>query len=392
MKESVLSRKDLRCTMGDEGKRDLHLRIITNLLYTLGILLILFLVVPKLFVFFMPLIIAWVIASIANPMVRFLENRVKIMRKHGSVFVIVFILILVGGLLYLGVYATVQQVISLWRDLPGLIDNIVLQLQDSLGELHRRIDIIPENLQDILGKNNEKLEDMIMSAFESLQKKGSLSTVSSMASSVIDGFVLSVLTLMLSYFFVAQREKVKTFFGKCIPQGAKNIWNMALDTCLRALAGYLKACFKIGIIVFLILWFIFGVIIGVKYSALVALVTAFLDFLPFLGTGIIITPWAIYCAITGEYVTVVVLVVAYVITLLAHRLLEPKLIGDSVGMSPFATLISMFICYRMIGMLGLIVGIPIGMILIAFYEQGVFESQIRGIKILAHDINEYRKY
>ena len=167
---------------------------------------------------------------------------------------------------------------------------------------------------------------------------------------------------------------------------------MALDTCLRALAGYLKACFKIGIIIFFVLWFIFGVVIGAKYSALLALVTAFLDFLPFLGTGIIITPWAIYCIITGEYVTVVILAVAYVISLLTHRLLEPKLIGDSVGMSPFATLISMFICYRLIGMLGLIVGIPIGMILIAFHEQGVFESQIRGIKILAHDINEYRKY
>lgn len=378
--------------MGDEGKKELHLRIIVNLLWTLGIFAILLFVVPRLLVFFMPLIIAWVIASIANPMVRFLEDRVKIMRKHGSVFVIVFILLLVGSLIYLAIYATVHQVSSLIQEIPVLLDTISDKLQVALMQLHQKLHIIPENLQDILGKNNEKLEEMLLSYFKSLQGSSSLSTVSSMASSVIDGFVLFVLTLMLSYFFVAQREKVKTLFHRCIPQGMKNFWNMALDTCLRALAGYLKACFKIGIIVFLILWFIFGVIIRAKYAVLLAIITAILDFLPFLGTGIIITPWAIYCVITGDYITVVALVIAYVVCLLAHRLLEPKLIGDSVGMSPFATLVSMFICYRLIGMLGLIVGIPIGMILTAFHEQGIFDSQIRGIKILAHDINEYRKY
>ena len=122
------------------------------------------------------------------------------------------------------------------------------------------------------------------------------------------------------------------------------------------------------------------------------MVTAFLDFLPFLGTGIIITPWAIYCALTGDYLSVVVLVITYFVSLLAHRLLEPKLVSDNIGMSPFATLLSMFIGYRLIGMLGLIVGIPVGMIVVAFVEQGIFDSQIRGIRILLDDWNEYRKY
>ena len=122
------------------------------------------------------------------------------------------------------------------------------------------------------------------------------------------------------------------------------------------------------------------------------MVTAFLDFLPFLGTGIIITPWAIYCALTGDYLSVVVLVITYFVSLLAHRLLEPKLVSDNIGMSPFATLLSMFIGYRLIGVLGLIVGIPVGMIVVAFVEQGIFDSQIRGIRILLDDWNEYRKY
>ena len=61
-------------------------------------------------------------------------------------------------------------------------------------------------------------------------------------------------------------------------------------------------------------------------------------------------------------------------------------------MSPFLTLISMFIGYRLIGMLGLIVGIPVGMIIQVFYREGIFDHTIDGIKILANDINEYRKF
>ena len=52
----------------------------------------------------------------------------------------------------------------------------------------------------------------------------------------------------------------------------------------------------------------------------------------------------------------------------------------------------MFIFYRLIGMLGLIIGIPIAMVLQAFYEGGVFDNTIRGITILVKDINEYRKF
>lgn len=378
--------------MEDEGRKELHRKIVVNLLVTLGIILVLLFVVPKLIVFFMPLIIAWVIAGIANPMVRFLEDKVKIMRKHGSAFVIVFILLLLGTLIYLAIYMTAREVSSLIQDFPAIMDETLDKLEASLMQLHKRFHIIPGRLQDILGERNEKLESLIASFFESIQVGNSLSHVTSLASSVIDIFILCVLTLMLSYFFVAQRERVKNIFHKCIPQGVKSFWNMAMDTCLRALAGYLMACFKIGIVIFIILLVIFGAIMGSEYAVLLALITAFLDFLPFLGTGIIITPWAIYCFLTGEYVNVVILIGAYVICLVVHRLLEPKLIGDSVGMSPFATLVSMFICYRLIGMLGLIIGIPVGMILMAFYEQGVFESQIRGIKILAHDISEYRKY
>jgi len=377
--------------MRDDERKELHKRIWTNLFVSLAILLAVIFIGPRLISFFMPLIIAWVLATIVNPIVVFLENKIKIMRKHGSAIVIVLALLLVGGLIYMAIHALIVQIVLLVQDLPEVYGQVMLNLQESLNELHQKFHFIPGNLQQILDDNDDKINEFVFSFFDSL-KTDSISAVGNFASSIIDIFVLVVLTLMISYFFVAKRDEIRGGIKKYMPQGIKNFWNMAMDTCLRALAGYIKACFQIMIIVFIILFVIFGGIMHVKYASLLALLTAFLDFLPFLGTGIIITPWAIYCAITGEYVNVIILVVTYVICLLAHRLLEPKLVGDSVGMSPFATLISMFIGYRLIGMLGLILGIPVGMVIMAFREKGMFESYIRGVKILAKDIDEYRKY
>ncbi|MFG6329305.1 MAG: AI-2E family transporter, partial [Lachnospiraceae bacterium] len=128
------------------------------------------------------------------------------------------------------------------------------------------------------------------------------------------------------------------------------------------------------------------------YAVPVALITAILDFLPFIGTGTVLMQCAVYSIITGEYLKAVALVMAYLVTMIVRRLLEPKLVGDSIGMSPFLTLISMFIGYRLTGMIGLIIGIPVGMVLKEFYEKGLFNHTIEGIKILAGRINEYRKY
>ena len=71
---------------------------------------------------------------------------------------------------------------------------------------------------------------------------------------------------MISYFFVVQRNEIKATFKKYLPKGIKDIWNVAMDTCVRALAGYIKALFKIMIIIFAILFVIFGGILHTKYA------------------------------------------------------------------------------------------------------------------------------
>lgn len=374
----------------EENNRELRKKICVHLLVCLCAVLAVVFVVPPLFKLFLPLIVAWLIAMLANPLVHFLENKIKIMRKHGTVIVIVVVLALICAAIYGIICFIAVQVSSLIGELPELYQSVVANLQSAMSSLHDKFNIIPADIQSMFGKRNMQLNEYIMTALKSL-KSSPVSTVGNVASSLIDFFVLLILTLMMTYFFVADHDKIKEAVAKHTPDSIKRGWQMIKDIIVKAIGGYLKACFQIMIVIFVILFIIF-LLMGQKYAALIALITAFLDFLPFVGTGTVLTPWAIYCVITGDYSSALILVGAYFITLFVHRILEPKLIGDSVGMSPFLTLISMFIFYRLIGMLGLIIGIPVGMVLQAFYEGGVFDNTIRGIKILVRDINQYRKF
>lgn len=373
-----------------EDNSDLHKRICIHLLlWVLGIAFMVF-VFPNVFKFFMPLLIAWIIALIANPMVHFLENRIKIMRKHGSFIVIVFVIGVVVAVIYILLWLIISQISSLVGELPALYETIVANLQDSLGALHQKYHIIPENLQSIIDNNDNKINDYILALLNSLQESP-ISAVGSVASSLIDWFVLLILTVMLSYFFVADSDKIRKFILGHTPDVIKQSFSKVWNTVVKAIGGYLKACFMIMGVMFVILW-IFFISLGINHSLPIAFITALLDFLPFIGTGTVLMPWAVYSVITGEYVKAIVLVAAYFVTMLTRRLLEPKLVGDSIGMSPFLTLFSMFVGYRMIGMLGLIVGIPAAMVIQMFYEEGMFERTIRGIRILAKDISEYQKF
>ena len=96
--------------------------------------------------------------------------------------------------------------------------------------------------------------------------------------------------------------------------------------------------------------------------------------------------------IAGQYKQAIFLGILYLVCQVIKQILQPKMVGDSIGMNPLAALFYMFIGYRFGGLLGMIVGIPIGMILVSLYQEGMFDSFIKGMKIIVHDINEFRKY
>ena len=374
-----------------EDRKDLHRRILVNLGVALAGVLFLIFVVPQLVRFLMPLIVAWIVAMIANPIIRFLEKRIKIMRKHGSALVIILVLAALIAAFY-GLAVLVASQFSSWvTELPEVYDSVTQNLQHLFRLLHQKYNIIPADVKLAFDQRENMLDSYIQKAIDGLLKmvkSGSLSKVSSLASSLMDFLVYAILTILASYFMTVEKDHFTKLLQEKTPAGVQRIWDKIKKIFIRAIGGYFKAHFQIMIVIFFITVIPFA-FMGISYSGLLAVVIAIVDFLPFFGAGTVLVPWAVYRLVTGSYTYAAILFVIYVVVLIVRQALEPKLIGDNIGTSPFETLVFMLVGYRLAGMLGLIVGIPVGMILVECYREGMFDDYIRGIKILARDINEY---
>lgn len=368
----------------------IYARIFVNFLLTLaGILLVVFLG-PGLLTFFMPFVIAFIISSIANPIVRFLEKKVKIARKYASVVMIVFVLGVVVGLLYLLIFFLVKQTMNLYDDRFALYNSIAEILDNFTGRLSGLFEMLPDSLQNTLNNLLESLSVWGESFVTNIQLPD-ISTVGSYVGSVVEVIFFSIITILAAYFLTAERDNMGEWLGKVMPQPVKHYYHMIVNSFKKAVGGYFKAQFKIMIILTVIMFIGFE-ILNISYSFLLASGIAFLDFLPVFGTGTVFWPWLIVDIVVGDYKQAIFLGIMYLVCQLVRQILQPKMVGDSVGINPLAALLYMFIGYRFAGVLGMILGIPAGMILVSLYQAGLFDQLIKGIKIIAHDINEFRKY
>lgn len=367
-----------------------YVKIIINLLLLLSVALALIFVVPKVLVFFMPFVIGWIIALIANPLVKFMEKRLKIVRRHGTVLTIIMALALVVFAFYGVVAGSVHQVQKIIADAPKLMNSImedVNQIGDNLSVVY---DKIPVDIQGSLESMEESMGEYVKT-FVSKAGAPAVDIVGSFAKNIPSLLISVIMSILSAYFFVADREKIMAFYKQHAPATIQKYANMIVGDFVHVVGGYFVAQLKIMVVIIVVL-FIGFLILDVPFAILLAVLIAFLDMLPFFGTGTALIPWAIFDVLSGDYRTAIGLVILYVLCLVLHQALQPKMVGDTIGLDPFLALLFMFIGWKIKGLLGMIIAIPIGMILINFYKAGVFDGIIKMVKTLIKDFNEFRKW
>jgi sporulation integral membrane protein YtvI len=367
-----------------------YVRIAVDFLIAGIFLAILIFVLPWALRFFMPFVIGWIISLLANPLVHFLERRVKMVRKHSSALIIVTALAIVVACVYFGGGLLVREGLNLLRDLPEILDSLQLNVQATLDKLSSRVSFLPDDTVGILDNLGDNITDYFTTAIRQIDLS-TIGAASSVVKNVAEGFLMAVMTILSAYFFIADRDKLTEGVKNMLPEAQLSRINLIKQNFVDALGAYIKAQFKIMLIMLVILFVGFE-LLDVRYSFFLAILVAFLDFLPFLGTGTILWPWILMDVVGGRYFHAVCLGIIYLVCQLVHQLLQPKLVGDGIGISPFATLVFMFIGYRVKGVLGMILGIPIGMAVLSLYKAGAFDRLIAGAKVVLRDLDEFRKW
>jgi len=364
--------------------RTKYLKIACNLLWAVFLLIFAFTLLPKLLIYFMPFVVGMIFAMIANPMVKFLEKRIKINRKYGSVIMIVLVI----GLVVLACYGAgtilAKGIGAFMAYLPTMSANAGTEFSEAINQLQQLLEKLPFTQNVDLSAIGTAIQDFLTN-FVSSSDSATLGAIGEFAKSLPDMIVGIVVGLLAAYFFIADKDKLITGVEKHLSAGF-----LAKTERIYAVGGYFKAQFKIMGVIYVIL-LIGLLILRVDFAWLIAFGIAFLDMLPVFGTGTVLCPWAVIKLFTGDYKMAVGMIVLYVVSLVVHQIVQPKLIGDSVGLDPFASLLFMFIGYRVGSVVGMILAIPIGMILINLYEAGAFDTLVWCVREVVNDFNNFRK-
>lgn len=363
-------------------------KVIVSLAFSLvGTLLFLYLGY-KLLGFFMPFVIGWFIAYIASPVVNWLEKRVKIVKKLGSVIMIVGVLAAVCFIIYFIISTLWKEISFLIQDMPGMYRDLESGLSQIGNSMEGVFGKLPDGVQEGWHTMVANFDEM-MGELMSRISEPTVSAAGRFAKSIPSVLVATIVTFISAYFFIAEQEDVIRWSKKVAPDALVSRMTMVMDNLKFAVGGYLKAQLKIMVVVYIILVVGF-IILNIHFSFLLGLLIALLDFLPFFGTGTALIPWAIYQFFMGNYKLVVGLVILYAVTQLVRQLIQPKLVGDSMGLRPLLTLFLLYTGYKIGGVFGMIFAVPIGMIVINLYKAGAFDYILDDIKILAEGILSLR--
>ena len=366
-----------------------YLKITLNILILMFWLFVLIVALPKIVVFFMPFFIGWIIALISNPLVRFLEKHVKIVRKHGSMLIIVLALTLVIGGGYFGISRLYQEVISLSQSMPEIITSVsqdIVKISYNLKGVYKLLPLeIQLSISDMGSNGMETFTDMVSGI-----GGPTVSAAGRFAKNLPSTFINIIITLLAAYFFIVEKDNISKTIRKFLSPDLIATWDDIIGRLKFLVGGYFKAQFKIMGVVAAIL-FIGFLILRVRYAFLFALMIALLDFLPFFGTGAVLIPWSIFKFLTGNYSVGIGLLVIYVTSQVIRQIIQPKILGDTIGLNPLATLFFMFIGFKLGSVFGLILAVPVGMIIINLLEEGYFNRYIDIVQEIIKDINKYRK-
>jgi len=368
MEAKAESEEKVKAEVKAETKAEVKLTInkkkdfIINAIYILLILSIIYIVFKYIISLISPFLVALIIAYLLKKPSVYLANKSKIPRKIISFLLVLIFYAIAGVLVSLAGVKLISITSSIFSSLPSMYENqlepFLLNAFDFIEKTVYRID---PALVSVLNDGFDQFVNSVSSNISNISLV-LLSSISDIASS-FPAFLIKVLLTVISTFFIAIDFDVLTSYvtkqfskrGNSILETVKLYMSNTLFVVIRSYAIIMSITFielSIGL-----------TIIGLKNSILIALVIAFFDILPVLGTGGVMIPWTILTFLQGDYKQAFGLLAVYVFVTIMRNILEPRIVGKQLGIHPVVALMSMFVGANLLGVIGLF-GFPITLSLI----------------------------
>ena len=311
-----------------------------------------------------PFLLAFLLSRPVKPLAERLAAKTKLSR---GVWAAGLVILTVGGFIGLavsGVRRGVRELTTLAEELASDTDGLVAAVEDALARARSLSSRIPF-LRHF--ENTPGYEDLC-ARLDSLVEEGAGRLVThitarfpdaamAVAGWVPEAFIFITVTLLACYYFSADDGRIGKACGAAVTRMTPASLRDRLPQMGRRLRRlgrqYLRACLFLGLLTFT-QSFIGLALLRVPYAFILALLIAVVDFLPLLGTGVVLIPWAAVSLLLGEVRLGIGLLILYAVTSVIRQILEPKLIGEGLGLHPLLSLAAMYGGLRLFGVWGMI--------------------------------------
>ena len=321
------------------------------LLYSAGAVGLIWLAMRFLLPWAAPFILAWLIAAALEAPVGFLVRRGWRRSVAAGLCTVATLGLVIWGLAAL-LWQGLGKLSGFARELPALMEAVTLKLRELEALLQSHLADAPEGGAMFLEMAGGALTDALASLPEHISK-GAVGLLSKTAQASPNLLLFTVTVAIGSYFVSSAFPRVNAFLLAQLPQ--------SLRRRLRGLGADLKSSFggvlRSQLILMAMTFFqllIAFLALGVESALELAAVTAVVDALPVFGTGAILLPWALCSLLLGDMRRGLGLIAAWLIISVVRNCAQAKLMGLQIGLDPLASLISIYVGWRVWGVGGML--------------------------------------
>jgi len=338
---------------------------VVKLVYTFIGLGILYYIFPHL----VPFLVALVLAVLVEPVVIKLQELLRGRRTVAVTVNLCIFLFIAGGLVFWGWAKIINQVVALSQQLP----NFANEVGKSMENLILRTQVFFADLPDETVRGMKTAIRDAVNLGDEINR--GVNALLGTARAIPNIFIVVVVTLVSFYLFSLHLPEIKIGFLQIFSERAREKVSVILHDVNRAIIGFVRAQFIVSLLTYFFI--LAGLLtLDIRYAMAIAFLIVLVDILPILGTGFVMLPWAAFLFIVHERFTAMGIVILYILIIVFRRIIEPKILGDNIGLSALTTVISMYVGFKVLGIEGIFFGPAVCIIFKAMRKAGLFQEKL----------------
>ncbi|WP_099157966.1 sporulation integral membrane protein YtvI [Virgibacillus ndiopensis] len=320
-----------------------------------------------------PLIAALITALVLNPAIRLIQNKTRTSRKTSVIIVFMLFLLLIGVAGTFVVTKAITEVVNFVEDVPEYfseLNHVYKEWEKDFTQYSKSLP--PEFVNEV----SKSLEENLTALTTTAKEKITIDNITKIFAKIPQYLISFLVYLIALFLFMLELPLVKANTYKLMKKETAEKVTFMNKRLSSVILGFLKAQFLVSIIIFIVS--LIGLFVIVPEVAIVmSLIIWIIDFIPIIGSIVILGPWSLFMFLYGDIAMGVKLAILAIILLGIRRTVEPKVMGKHIGLSPLATLIAMFLGLQLMGIIGFILGPLLLIMFNSATEAGIIKFNVK---------------